>query len=175
MATNLAIALSELGPRVLLIDADMRRPRLHKLFEASADSGLATYLAGEEDWRHMAVTTRNGLDVLVCGPVPPNPAELLSSHRAQTLLEETLQEYKYVVLDSPPLLNVADARILASFVEGVVLVVKCGATPRVLLQRAESCVRSVGANIVGVVLNKFDFSDYSYVRYYRSDYNASKL
>jgi len=173
VSTNLAISLAQLGQRVLLIDADMRRPDIHKLFGIRDNSGLVSYLTGHHDWRAVVHPTGlGGLDVVFCGPVPPNPAELLSSERMRTLVHEAMAEYKFVVLDSAPLLNVADSRILASLVEGVMLVVKGSVTPRELVQRAEFHARDAGANVIGVVLNNLDArrEDYSYYRYYRYDY-----
>ena len=102
VASNLAIALAELGNRVLIVDADMRRPKLHKLFEVSGVSSLASYLAGERPWRAMAQPTRiEGLDALFCGAIPLNPVELLSTERLRKLLDEAKREYKYVIIDSP--------------------------------------------------------------------------
>jgi len=170
VASNLAISLAQLGKRVLLIDGDMRRPCVHKLFGMPDHStGLANYLAGQENWRSLVRPTGIGeLDSLLCGPVPPNPSELLSSERMQTLLREAINRYHFVLVDAPPLLNVADGRILATMVQGAVLVVKGGATPRELVQRAQSCVRDVGAHLIGVVLNDVNLHhDGYYYSYYR--------
>lgn len=170
VSANLAISLAQLGQRVLLIDGDMRRPSVHRAFGLSRQQGLASYLAGAVDWPDVIQPTGiTGLDALVCGPVPPNPAELLSAERMQTLLRETARQYHTVILDSPPLLNVSDSRVLATRVEGVVLVVKSGATPRELVQRARAHVEGVGANLIGVVLNNLDVravDGYSYYHYY---------
>lgn len=173
VSTNLAISLAQLGQRVLLIDGDMRRPCVHRAFEVKESAGLVGYLTGQQEWRRIAHTTDvPGLDVLVCGPVPPNPAELLSSERMRALLREATQDYNFVLVDSPPLLSVADSRILASQVEGVILVVKGGDTPREIAKRAESYAVDVGANVIGVVLNNLDVQsgNYYYYRYYRYDY-----
>ncbi|MDA2912722.1 polysaccharide biosynthesis tyrosine autokinase [Acidobacteriia bacterium AH_259_A11_L15] len=177
ISLNLAISLAQLGQRVLLIDADMRRPCLHKAFEIKDSSGLASYLTGQQEWQALVVPTGvAGLDAVPCGPVPPNPAELLSSERMRTLIREAMAVYKFTVLDSPPLLGVADSRILATLVEGIVLVVQGGATPRELVQRAQSHARDVDANVIGVVLNNLDVrsDDYYYYRYYRYDYYGSR-
>jgi len=177
ISINLAISLSQLGQRVLLIDGDMRRPSVRKAFHLDNSLGLVSCLTGQQDWR--AAVRPSGLanlDALVCGPVPPNPAELLSSERMRLLLSEARAEYQFVVIDSPPLLNVADSRILATLVEGVVLVVKGGATPRELAQRAGAYARDVGANLIGVVLNNLDVrsDDSYYYRYYHYDYYGSE-
>src|SRR5713226_1553296 len=176
VSSNLAISLAQLGHRVLLIDGDMRRPSVRKVFQLDNGLGLVSYLTGQQDWRAVVQPTgQAGLDALLCGPVPPNPAELLSSERMRTLLGEAKAEYQFVVVDSPPLLNVADSRILATMVEGVVLVVKGGVTPRELAQRAQAYARDVGANLIGVVLNNLDVrgSD-DYYRYYHYNYYGSE-
>ena len=129
-----------------------------------------SYLAGRQDWRAaVEKTTISGLDLLVSGPLPPNPAELLSSDRMDKLIHEVLGEYKFVVVDSPPLLSVADSRILATMVEGVVLVVKGGVTPRELVRRAQTHATEVGARVIGVVLNNIDLhrEEYAYYQSYR--------
>ena len=173
ISINLSISLAQLGQRVLLIDGDMRRPCVRKALELPSGLGLVSFLTGQQDWR--AAICPAGvphLDALVCGPLPPNPAELLSCDRMRTLLREASQEYQFVLVDSPPLLNVADSRILASLVDGVVLVVRGGATPRELAMRAHAYARDVGAHLIGVVLNNLDLwiADDYYYRYYRYDY-----
>jgi succinoglycan biosynthesis transport protein ExoP len=170
VASNLSISLAQLGKRVLLIDGDMRRPCVHKLFDIEDHSGgLVTYLTGEEEWHHLVRPTGiTDLDCLVCGPVPPNPSELLSSDRMQMLIREAMAEYQFVLIDAPPLLNVADGRILATMVEGAVLVVKGGFTPRELAHQAQVHIRDVGAHLIGVVLNDVDVRHNGYYnRYYR--------
>jgi len=176
ISINLAISLAQLKRRVLLIDGDMRRPSVRKAFELGNGLGLVSYLTGQQDWRAAVLPTGVGnLDALVCGPVPPNPAELLSSDRMRSLLDQAREEYQFILVDSPPLLNVSDARILARLTEGVILVVKGGATPRELAQRAQSYAQDVGANVIGAVLNNLDVrsGDDYYYRYYRYDYYGS--
>ena len=164
VAVNLAFSLAQLGKPVLLVDADMRRPSLQKYFPQK-DSHLSSYLSGQGAWQQMVYPTPiSRLHVLHCGPVPENPSELLSSDRMRALLQESTATYRFVILDSPPLLNRADSRILGSMVGATILVVKGGDTPRQVVQYAESQARSVGTNLIGVVLNNLNSSlnDYSY-------------
>jgi succinoglycan biosynthesis transport protein ExoP len=168
IASNLAISLAQLGKRVLLIDGDMRRPCVHKLFDIEDRSeGLVTCLTGDQAWRQLVRPTGMAdLSCLVCGPVPPNPSELLSSDRMQMLIREAMVDYDFVLVDAPPLLNVADGRILATMVEGAILVVKGGFTPRELAQQAQLHIRDVGAHLIGVVLNDVDVRLNGYYKAY---------
>ena len=164
VAVNLAFSLAQLGQPVLLVDADMRRPSIQKYFPQKG-SKLSSYLGGQGAWQQMVYPTPiSRLNVLHCGPIPENPSELLSSDRMRALIQESMTTYRFVILDSPPLLNRADSRILGSMVGATLLVVKGGETPRQVVQYAESQARSVGANLIGVVLNNLDSSlnDYSY-------------
>ena len=164
IAVNLATSLAQLGQPVLLVDADMRRPSLQKYFPQRG-SRLSGYLAGQGAWQEMVYPTSiSRLYILHCGPAPENPSELLSSDRMRALIQESMATYRFVILDSPPLLNRADSRILGSMVGATVLVVKGGETPRQVVQFAESQARSVGSNLIGVVLNRLNSSskDYSY-------------
>lgn len=176
IAMNLAASLAQLGRRTLLIDADMRRPSIQKYFP-QGKSQLSAYLAGRGKWRDAVSQTEvAGLDVLLGGRAPANPAELLSSDAMRAMLQEAEADYQFVVMDSPPLLNVADSRILASLADSTVLVVKCGDTPRQVVQYAESQARAAGANLVGVVLNYLDLRNtgYSYQVYRPSEEGASR-
>jgi len=164
VAMNLAVSLAQVGRRTLLIDADLRRPSVHKYFPATG-SQLSKYLAGQGVWQEMVRKSPvNGLDMLLGGDAPANPAELLSSDAMRALLKQAAEDYNFVVMDSPPLLNVADSRILANMVDSTLLVVKCGETPRQVVQFAESQARDAGANLLGVVLNYLDArtADYPY-------------
>ena len=174
IAVNLAFSLAQLGQPVLLVDADMRRPSIQKYFPQRG-SRLSSYLSGQGAWQQMVYPTSiSRLFVLHCGPVPENPSELLSSDRMRALIQESMATYRFVILDSPPLLNRADGRILGSMVGATILVVKGGETPRQVVQYAESQARSVGTNLIGVVLNNLDSSlnNYTYYACARPNYEA---
>jgi capsular exopolysaccharide synthesis family protein len=148
------------------VDADLRSPSLHKLFGISGSLGMVSYLTGQQDWRAVVRPSgSDGLDVLVCGPMPPNPCELLSSQKMGALIRSANAEYGFIIVDSSPLLALADGRILAPLVDGVLLVVKTGTTPREQLLHAQSGIRSVGGNLIGVVLNSVDIRTNGYYNY----------
>ena len=154
VATNIAIALAQSGQRVLLIDADLRRPRIHDAFDLDNRTGLTNTLVGE---RTLSEVTRDvGIDklsVVTCGPLPPNPAELLHTKQFSRLLEEAASQYDRVILDSPPLRAVTDAAILAPQCGGVLLVVRSRATTRDAVISAMRSLADVRAHILGGVLN----------------------
>jgi len=166
IASNLAIALAQVGNRVLLVDADMRSPSLHRLFGTQENLGLVSCLAGHQDWRTVVRPSGSpGLDVLFCGPIPPNPSELLSSRSMGALIRSAREQYEFVILDSAPMLALADSRILATQVSGVLLVVKDATIPREQVKQTLSGIRSVGANVVGVALNSVDLHTIGYYNY----------
>jgi polysaccharide biosynthesis transport protein len=176
VAANLAASLAQLGDSVLLIDADLRRPSLQKFFQVSRSTGLVNYLTGDCDWRSLVWQAAPiGVSVLFCGPVPPNPADLLSSEYMRSLIREASKEYKFVVLDSPPLLNLSDSRILATLVDGVILVVGGGTTPRELVQRAYLLAVDAGSHVIGATINFADVrSDYYYSGYHQDAEESEK-
>jgi succinoglycan biosynthesis transport protein ExoP len=170
-AVNLAIVLAQMGKRVLLVDADLRRPRLHRVFRCDNARGLSTYLSGlEASPRSLVVSTPvDGLDVLPSGPVPPNPSELLNSPLFTDTASPFLDErYDHVLFDSPPVLSVADPVILASCVDASLLVVRAGRTPRESLRLAVSKLTHGGIRLVGVIVNDLDPEQtrYDQYRYY---------
>jgi polysaccharide biosynthesis transport protein len=166
IATNLALALAQMFQRVLLVDADLRSPSLHRLFGRRNDAGLVHYLTGREDWPNLTRSSSiSGLDLLTSGPVPPNPSELLSSPRMMELINSAKERYNFIVLDSAPMLALADSRILAPMVSGVLLVVSSGTIPREQVLHAQKGILSVGANLLGVVLNRVDLATPGYYDY----------
>ena len=166
---NLAIALAQLGGRVVVIDSDMRRPRIASLLKIPPTSeGLSTFLTGQSTVDNVLVETQiPSLFAIPCGPIPPNPAELMSSAPMRDLLEELQKRFEYVLLDSPPVLHVTDAQILATQVDAVILVTHGGRTPREFTSHAKVNLLRVNANVIGVVLNNVDFNNAGYDYYYR--------
>lgn len=165
---NLGVILAQAGQRVCLIDADLRRPGLHRLFGVSNATGLTTALVQEKALEEVAQPTRvAGLDLVTSGPVPPNPAELLASKQMQRFLELAAATHDVVILDSPPVLAVSDASVLASRVDGVVLVIRARATPQDAVRRAAAQIEGVQGKVLGVLLNAVDLKrDGYYYRYY---------
>lgn len=172
---NTAISLAQLGASVLLIDCDLRKPSVHKVFGLPFNKGLSTYLSSDTPLNGLVCRTGiPNLSLLPCGPIPPNPAELLSSERMKTLLEMASQHFDHVLIDSPPLINVADPVILSTLVDGVMLVVHGSKSTRDAVRRARAELTGVNARIFGVVLNNVDlrregYGDYYY--YYYSNYS----
>ncbi|MCG0274841.1 MAG: CpsD/CapB family tyrosine-protein kinase [Thermosediminibacteraceae bacterium] len=152
---NLAICIASAGSKVLLVDADLRRPNIYKLFLLENYKGLSNLLA--ENLPKDAVINKTkveNLHVITSGPVPPNPAEILGSARMKNFLDQVASEYDMVLIDAPPVNSVADASILSSLVDGVILVVEAGSTEREAAIVAKQQLEKVNARILGVVLNK---------------------
>lgn len=157
--SNMAIVFAESGKKVLMIDADMRRPTLHHTFHMSNKSGLSNLLLGKG--RLADTVKRSGiknLDLLLCGQIPVNPAELLQSSAMDDLLEQVCEIYDLILIDSPPLLAVADSKILANKCDGSVLIVNTGKTEKASVIKARDALVTSKAYILGVVLNNFDLA-----------------
>jgi polysaccharide biosynthesis transport protein len=169
-AINTAFMLAQTGADVLIIDCDLRRPRLHAHFAAPNTKGLTNWLSGETDIDSLmqTCTTQANLKFLTSGPVPPNPAELLGSDEMRKLLGLLTEKFAHVVIDSPPAISFTDASILSTMVDGVVLVVHGGRSSRAVVRRAKQQLLDVGAHIFGVVLNnvKVETQEYYYSGYY---------
>jgi len=173
---NLATVLAQMGKPVLLIDADLRRPRLQKVFKGKMNLGLVNYLAANIPLEDVIQETAvPNLSVVLSGPNPPNPSELLASDRMKSLIHEVRSKFAYVIFDSPPVLAVTDAVVLAASADGVVLCVHGGQTPRDLVQRSSERLRQSNIPVLGAILNNLDLQQYgytfkkSYYDYYESE------
>jgi capsular exopolysaccharide synthesis family protein len=172
-AVNLAVTLAQLGDRTLLVDSDLRKPGIRRALNLTIgkDVGLSSYLAGvtsleEATIQHPTITN---LSALTTGPVPPSPADLLSSHRMREAIAELRRRFKFIVIDSPPVMAATDAVILSALTDGVLLVVRSGETPKEAFTRTRDLLAAVKCRLLGVVLNAVDSSapDYYYsYRYY---------
>jgi polysaccharide biosynthesis transport protein len=166
-ALNLAIALAQRGEPTLLIDADLRHPRIAESLNLDNGKGLASFLTGahsiEEALRQFPPVPT--LWALPTGPKPPNPTQLLSSSAMESMLRELRKQFKFLVIDSPPVLPVADAMVLSTFVDGVIFVIESGVTVRGAVTRARKILQNVGANVLGIVLNKVDVRHDGYYGY----------
>jgi capsular exopolysaccharide synthesis family protein len=174
-AINLAVTLSQIGQRTVLIDLDFRRPKLHTCFQTESRKGLTNVLVGELSLDE-AITRSEipNLDYLLAGSIPPNPAELMSSPELAAVLEELSKRYDRVVIDSSPIAPVTDAVIAAQIVHGVVLVVRAGKTHRKAVLFAHEQLKTVAAHVLGAVLNDVDISKATYgsYQYYKYGYSA---
>ena len=177
-AVNQAVTLADSGANVLIVDADIRKPRIHSLLGLSNATGLSTYLAGQIDLEKIIQPVpldgnalRGSLHALPSGPFPPNPAELLGSRRMRETLAILRERYDFIVIDSPPVLPVTDAVVLSGMVDGVVLVVRGQETPIDVVNKARDRLRFAGATILGVVLNDVDLASGDYDRYHRYSYS----
>ena len=167
-AANLSIVMAQSGKRVILVDADLRRPMQHKVFELEDAFGLTTILLNPSmplDDVLQATSVPN-LRVLTCGPIPPDPSELLSSKRMADVITTLRQVADIVIFDTPPALVVTDASVLSTRADGVLMVVQAGRTRRTAAKQAKEALVAVGANIVGVVLNRLEVHNGSYYTYY---------
>lgn len=168
---NLAVTFAQTGSRVLLIDSDMRKPKLHKIFVMSNTRGLTNLLAEHDDYkRYVRSTDVPSLDLLTCGTIPPNPSELLSSNSMKQFMQEVSMDYDMIFMDSPPVVNVTDAAIISTFVDGTILVAYSGNVETGALKRAKELLDKVNANILGVVLNKLDKKAGANYYYYQYNY-----
>lgn len=180
---NLAITFAQMGTKTLLIDADLRRPMLNKLFQLEKEPGLTNVLVGGEELQNVVkdIADVPNLSVLTCGVIPPNPAELLGSTFMRNLLDHARQTYDIILIDTPPIIAVTDPSVLARIVDGVVMVVRIGSTQRGAAVMASEQLRRVEAPIIGVVLNGISASNFygsyyyqQYYYYYTSDGNKKR-
>jgi len=170
---NLAVSIAQAGKSVIVIDADMRNPTQHKLFGLDNREGLSMALVQDRDHlTYISATAVPGVMVLTGGPTPPNPAELVGSKHMKRLIKEFSEQFDIVLIDTPPVIAVTDAAILAQEVDGVILVVASGEVNKEYAQRAKLLLDKVGAKILGAVLNKVEMKTSEYYYYY--NYNGSE-
>ncbi|MGM0753090.1 MAG: CpsD/CapB family tyrosine-protein kinase [Bacillota bacterium] len=166
-AANLAVVFAQQGKNVLLVDADMRKPTAHYTFNVNNTFGFTTVLTRQKTLREVAYQTEvDHLDLLTCGPVPPNPAELLSSRSMEEFLVDAYADYDLVIFDTPPVLAVTDAQVLANQCHGSILVVSSGTTEIESAQKAKELLQSAKGKLLGVILNNREVKDTSYYYYY---------
>jgi polysaccharide biosynthesis transport protein len=169
VACSIAISLAQGGQKVCIIDCDLRRPRLHRIFDRVGDTGLTNLLVGDATLDEVALATKiPNLWCVPAGPIPPNPADVLHSERFRKFLDDLMERFDRVVLDSPPLVAVTDSAIISTLVDGTVFVVRAFKTTRALSRQGLRALADVDAPIVGGVLNAVDFRrrDYNYYHYY---------
>lgn len=169
-ASNLALSMIQSSLNVILIDADLRKPRLHKLYSSNGNSmGLSTYLVGKGEVENVITKTDiDGLDFISSGPIPPNPAELLGSKKMKELIIALQEKYEHVIIDGAPIAAFADSRLLSRLVDGVLLVTSVGITQKNVLKTSIEEIRKVRGKIIGTIVNRLDSSrdKYKYKYYY---------
>ncbi len=165
---NIGIVLAQQGKRVLLVDADMRRPNLHRSFGIKGSVGLSNILTGGmEASEAIHTTVQPNLFVIPAGPVPPHPAELLSSTLMRDLLKQWCKDYDHVILDSPPVISVTDPVVLSVQTDAVLLIIRSGQTTAAHVRRTRNLLQSVNAGLLGIVVNAADLGSPDYYHYYR--------
>lgn len=176
-ASNYGVVSAKAGKRVLIIDADMRKPTLHRVFRQPNVRGLSDALLSEKTALTFVLPTDEPrLDVMTSGPIPPNPAEILGSKKMRALIDEVKEHYDLILFDAPPVGVVTDAQILASFLDGTIVILRVGKGDRKQAQYAVELLRNVKANVLGVVLNRLPIHEggyykYKYYHYYSGSYD----
>lgn len=154
VAANMAVAYAQAGKKTLLLDADLRRPTSHETFKVPNRAGLSTLIVNDIPLEEVIKSTGfENLDLITSGPIPPNPAELLSASKLDAIMFRMMTHYDMVIIDSPPILSVTDAQLLSKNANGVVLVTDVGKNNRDRLNEAKDLLNKSGANILGIVLN----------------------
>ncbi|WP_028401697.1 CpsD/CapB family tyrosine-protein kinase [Ectobacillus panaciterrae] len=163
---NLAVVFAQQGKKVLLVDGDMRKPTLHTMFGVDNVFGLTSVLSKQNTFEKcVRKTDVDNLDFLPCGAIPPNPAELLGSSKMEELLHELYNKYDLVIIDTPPVLAVTDAQVLANLADGIVMVVRSGQTEKEAAVKAKGLLQNAKGKLLGVVLNAKVLKDGEYYYY----------
>ena len=167
VSLNLTAALAQQGKKVILIDADMRKPTQHKLIDKRNNTGLSKLILGEISEDAVSHLNVNDVkfDVLTSGPVPPNPSEMLVSSTMEDILNSCIDNYDYIIVDTPPLLAATDAQIMARVADATLLVVDMQISKRTQIIEAKKRLNNVGARLLGVIANKLELHENSYYHY----------
>ncbi|WP_139994970.1 CpsD/CapB family tyrosine-protein kinase [Paenibacillus paridis] len=169
---NMAVAFAQANKKVLLIDADLRKPSQHHIFGKSNRSGLTTALLNQLDLRDIIqFTNTENLSIIQAGPTPPNPSELLSSDPMALLLKRAREQFDVIIVDTPPIMSVTDAQIVATQSDGVVLVIDSGKVKKDVVLKAKASLDHVKARLIGVVLNKINRNHSDIYSYYYGEKN----
>ena len=169
---NLAVSFAQIGKKVLIIDADLRRPRLHTYLGLSNTTGISNVLTQNSPVQEAIKETVLDIQVLTCGPIPPNPAELLNSNRLKELLHQLKQRFDIILIDTPPVGVVTDAAILSTLVDGTLMVIASHQTESDQAVRAMKLLQTVGAKVLGTVLTKVPADRKGYYGYQYYEYHA---
>lgn len=178
---NLAVSIAGADKRVLYIDADMRKPRFYKNVNVKLNTGLSNYLSGLADVNEIISKTNiKNLDLILCGPKPPNPAELIGGKRFSELLEKQKGQYDYIIVDTPPLGSMIDAAIVASKTDGTIILIEYKAIEIEKAKKVKEQLEKANAHIIGVILNKIpkkEMKDYYHYNYYyrKNDMKESSM
>lgn len=178
ISSNLAVAMAQGGGRTLILDCDMRRPRMNKVFGLPRDPGMSNILVGESGWESLVRPTQvDKLWIIPSGPIPPNPAELVSSDLMEDLIGQLRGQYDRIIIDSPPVTAVTDSVALSRLADGLVLVIKTGVTPRDVISSTVHSLKEINAKILGVVLNDIPVGkdSYYYYQYHYYYYGEDKI
>lgn len=162
---NLAIALAQSGNSVLLVDCDMRKPSIHKMFKISNAAGTAELLLRKKLFEEVANKYNENLTIITAGKIPPNPSEMLASRAMTAFIEEMKKEFKYIILDTPPLQAVTDAQVLSTKADGVLLIVRAGSTKREMVFNSVDLIKKVQGKVIGTVLNGVENKKNNYYYY----------
>ena len=162
---NLALSFAQSGNKVLLVDCDMRKPSIHKKFKISNMSGTAELLLRKESFEDVANCYNENLTIITAGKIPPNPSEMLSSRAMTAFIKEMKKEFKYIILDTPPLQAVTDAQVLSTKADGVLLVVRAGSTKKEMVLNSVDLIKKVHGKTIGTVLNGVENKKNNYYYY----------